>query len=85
MLYVAITRARKHIIIYDEQPAARANLSKMWEEAALVRNITRASLEKESLSEKASKDIKIFQSSSKKTDEKGWKKQGIIMYKRGHF
>ena len=82
-LYTAITRPRKRLIIFDENPDIRKPMLNYWMSLGYVQIIT-----KEKLSEKtADETIKnlVENLSGVKTSQKGWRAQGIRMFRRRYY
>ena len=53
MLYTAITRPRKTLIIYDQESGARKNLQKLWDRLDVVELISKEILNEGSKKKKA--------------------------------
>ena len=58
LLYTAITRPRKTLIIYDEDPTCRKLIEKMWENLGIIQIVTKNLIEEEALNPSA--DTSIF-------------------------
>jgi hypothetical protein len=83
LLYTAITRPRKTLIIYDEDPACRKLIEKMWENLGIIQIVTKELIEQESTN--TDSNTSIFRRVVQATDNSEWKKQGLKMYSRGYF
>ena len=85
-LYVALTRPRNRIIIYDENTSKRKYIEKYWKELGLVEIITKEDLEKADSQQAAeTKDLQTFQAIIKGTSPTEWKKQGLRMFKNKYY
>lgn len=85
LLYTAITRPRKTLIIYDEDPACRKIIEKMWENLGIIQIVTKQLIEEESTNSNPDSNTSIFRRVIQATDQNEWKKQGLKMYARGYF
>ena len=57
LLYTAITRPRKTLIIYDEDPTCRKLIEKMWENLGIIQIVTKNLIEEEALNPSANTSI----------------------------
>lgn len=83
MLYTAVTRPRKTLIIYDDDATARKSVERMWEKLGVVEVVSKEIIEAKNQTE--TEEIKIFKSIVNSTNDVEWKKQGLKMYARGYF
>ena len=97
-LYVAITRPKKRLFIYDEDMENRKPIESIWTKLDAVQRITREDLEKENEKKAQEKDQKkqIVTSSGDKQESKGslgdqvcdpemWKMQGLRFLKQKNY
>lgn len=87
-LYTAITRPRKRLIIFDENPEIRKPIMEYWMALGYVQIITKDQLEL--ISQEGSKlneSSKTFVESlaGKNTSITGWRSQGIRMFRRRYY
>lgn len=67
LLYTAITRPRKTLIIYDEDPTCRKLIERMWENLGIIQIVTKNLIEEEALNPSA--DTNIFKKVVQATDK----------------
>mmetsp|Transcript_16551 Transcript_16551/g.14345 ORF Transcript_16551/g.14345 Transcript_16551/m.14345 type:complete len:155 (-) Transcript_16551:102-566(-) len=73
-LYVALTRPRNRIIIYDEDQSKRKFIQNLWSQLGLVETINAQTLKSSGDSTSSNnKNIKSFQSLITETSPKEWK------------
>ena len=87
LLYTAITRPRKTLIIYDDREThSRQILEKLWDRLGVIELIDKELVMK-SLREHTNEtaEVKVFQKIVAATDTQEWKQQGLRMYARGYF
>ena len=82
-LYVAITRPKNRLIIYDENSQSRHYIEKFWRNLNIVQTVTRADLNTAVTEE--NKDVASFRSLVVQTSGSEWRKQGIRMFKNKHY
>ena len=88
-LYVALTRPRNRIVIYDDNIVKRQPMERYWKNLNLVQTINKDILESanaaaESTSS-ANKDLESFKSLIASTSEEEWKKQGLKMFRNKYY
>ena len=80
-LYTAITRAKKRVIIFDEEPNIRKPVLNYWLSLGYIKVITEEGLEEIN---ESTKDL--FDSlSGKNVSKAGWKAQGVKMFVRKYY
>lgn len=85
-LYVAITRPRNRLIIYDENTDLRWRIAKYWQGLDLVQVIDRNILKQAEVGENTgNKDVDSFRALVTKTSEAEWRKQGIKMFNHKYY
>ena len=82
-LYTAITRPRKRLIIFDENPDIRKPMLNYWMALDYVQIITKEKLSEEATDQGIKKLIENL--SGVKTSQKGWRAQGIRMFRRRYY
>ena len=84
-LYTAITRPRKRLIIFDEDPDIRRPILDYWISLDYVTVINKTDMES-SLSSSSGARKQLFESlSGINTSKDGWRIQGIKMFKRKYY
>ena len=82
-LYVAITRPKNRLIIYDEHSQNRRHVETFWRDLDLVQFISKKDLDTSMNAN--NKDIASFRSLVVKTSTTEWKKQGVRMFKNKYY
>ena len=87
-LYTAITRPRKRLIIFDENPEIRKPIMDYWVALGYVQIISKEQLESISqestkLNETSKKFVENL--AGKNTSISGWRSQGIRMFRRRYY
>lgn len=86
LLYTAITRPRKTLIIYDEDSSSRKTIEHLWAKLDIVELISQQIINDSSKSKGVEKEeVAVFKKIVNSTSHADWKKQGIKMYSRGYF
>ena len=87
-LYTAITRPRKRLIIFDENPAVRKPILEYWLSLGYVKVITQEQFVSLSSAtaeiDPTSKQL-IESLTGKNTSKTGWRAQGIRMFRRKYY
>lgn len=87
-LYVAITRPKKRLIIYDDVSEGRKPIQAYWEALGAIKVITKEMMTEEGRS-KMSPDIReIFEAGALKGEtstEVEWRIQGIKLFKKKYY
>ncbi|CAD8065005.1 unnamed protein product [Paramecium primaurelia] len=73
-LYVAVTRPRQRLIIYDENQQARQQIQNIWQKLNLVDHFVGTKVE--------DKNVERF---AKQTSKEEWKKQGLKMFRNKYY
>ncbi|CAD8075657.1 unnamed protein product [Paramecium sonneborni] len=73
-LYVAVTRPRQRLIIYDENPQARQYVQNIWQKLNLIDHFTGTNIQDRNL-----------ESFAKQTSKEEWKKQGLKMFRNKYY
>ncbi|CAK74855.1 unnamed protein product (macronuclear) [Paramecium tetraurelia] len=73
-LYVAVTRPRQRLIIYDENQQARQQIQNIWQKLNLVDHFVGTNLE--------DRNVERF---AKQTSKEEWKKQGLKMFRNKYY
>jgi len=90
-LYVALTRPRNRIVIYDDDIVKRQPMEKYWKNLNLVQIISKDIIENTTgsataqTSSSANKDLESFKSLIASTSEEEWKKQGLKMFRNKYY
>lgn len=86
-LYTAITRPRKRLIIFDEDPSIRKPLLDYWLSLGYVNVITKEEISDLSPSSKTVSSTKQLLESlaGKNTSKTGWRAQGVRMFRRKYY
>jgi len=84
-LYVALTRPRSRIIIFDENTKKRESICDYWNKLGLVEFITRDQLEKHTKSPSESKEVASFKALIESTTPSAWKLQGLRMFRHKYY
>mmetsp|Transcript_20409 Transcript_20409/g.17730 ORF Transcript_20409/g.17730 Transcript_20409/m.17730 type:complete len:169 (+) Transcript_20409:3579-4085(+) len=88
MLYVAITRPKNRLIIYDDKKdkmEGRKAFQYYWGELGLCELVSKKILEENIEKGDQSKDIASFKALITQTNAQEWKKQGIRMFKNKYY
>jgi hypothetical protein len=86
LLYTAITRPRKTLIIYDSQETtARDTIEKLWDRLGVIEVVTKEMVLESDKKTTQSEEVKVFKKIIATTDKTSWKQQGLKMYARGYF
>jgi len=86
LLYTAITRPRKTLIIYDEgECPARSTIERIWERLDVIEVINKQYIIDATKKGSEKEEVKIFNKIITATDSNSWKQQGLKMYARGYF
>ncbi|CAD8167125.1 unnamed protein product [Paramecium pentaurelia] len=73
-LYVAVTRPRQRLIIYDENPQARQYIQTIWQKLNLIDHFVGTNIK--------DKNVERF---AKQTSKEEWKKQGLKMFRNKYY
>ncbi|CAD8176793.1 unnamed protein product [Paramecium octaurelia] len=73
-LYVAVTRPRQRLIIYDENPQARQYIQNIWQKLNLIEYFVQTT--------KEDRNVERF---AKQTSKEEWKKQGLKMFRNKYY
>ena len=95
-LYVCVTRPKKRLLIYDEDPSKRGAVLNYWLKLDVVDKVTEEMLRGEDTSHLSEEQVALLSkmregtSSFASADElehrkKGWRSQGIKMFKRRYY
>lgn len=79
-LYVAVTRPRNRLIIYDENVTKRAKIQKLWESLDLVDIVSQSEIQKA-----VNVQSIQFKEVATKTQKSEWKKQGLKMLRNRFY
>ena len=82
-LYVAITRPKSRLIIYDEFTQSRRHVENFWRSLDLVQFISKKDLD--TTVDADNKDVATFRSLVAKTSTVEWRKQGVRMFKNKYY
>jgi ATP-dependent exoDNAse (exonuclease V) beta subunit len=82
-LYVALTRARNRIIIYDKDIQKRKFVERYWKDLGVVEIVTSDSIKADKA--KLSKDAGLFKEMVADTNPDEWKKVGLKMFRNKFY
>ena len=87
LLYTAITRPRKTLIIYDsEETPARDIIEKLWNQLGVIEVVTKEMvLESDNNKTTQSEEVNVLKKIIGTADKTSWKQQGLKMYAIGCF
>ena len=81
-LYVAITRPKNRLIIYDDNRQNRKCVEEYWKKLDLVQVISSKDLASNAV---GNKEVESFKALVVKTNAAEWKKQGVRMFKNKYY
>lgn len=84
-LYVACTRARKRLIVFDEDPANRVPLLNLWEKLEVIETVTKEDIYGNKERDEQEKGKKYISRIAVETPKSAWKIQGVKMFKRKFY
>ncbi|CAD8087866.1 unnamed protein product [Paramecium sonneborni] len=73
-LYVAVTRPRQRLIIYDENPQPRQYVQNIWQKLNLIDHFSSNNIQ--------NRNVERF---AKQTSKEEWKKQGLKMFRNKYY
>ena len=88
-LYVACTRARKRLIMFDDDPSNRQSLARLWDKLEVVETVTKEDIygerEESEVEEQKEKGKKYISRLAVETPKSAWKVQGVRMFRRKFY